>query len=700
MNIKKVIKGMVLCAVVFLLNTAGVFAGEADAERAAQLEPMENLTAISVVEPPTAADGSVNGNLRSFAASYLPEKYDTRGTIASTVKNQKPYGMCWAFTTAAGIETSLLKKGESLYDLSEAHLAYFFANRRNDPLGNTSGDKNVVSGDWREGGNQVLASIFLTTWSGMALESQMAYPTDESHTARYTATPSATLAYSASAYLTDAAFAAYSVNRVKTLIYEYGAVGLSLMVDSNYYNTETYGYCYPIEGDGANHAVTLVGWNDDYPASNFASSSGVSTDGAWIAKNSWGTSWGDGGYFYISYQNKSNYNLVAESAQTSVSYQNNYFYDGSCAFSSMDLLKTGSTAGATSIANVFRATAGNGNAEALGEVVLATNSDGNRFSIQIYTDLTDANDPTSGKAAYSSPVEYYQTYAGISTVSVPEVTLTQNSLYSVVISNIGSSGVKYLCETESVYDWVSFEVGLDKGQSFAWNSINGWSDLYNSDMCMRIKAHTRTLDAPVVTETPKSSESSDSASSETLGVPKVSVKVSSSGYNKVSWNSISGAQGYAVYRRLAGKSWSRLATLSGSGQVSYTDKKISTATVYEYAVRAYRTVSGKTVYGGYKSSGKYKSAAAVQRIRSISKSKRGFRIQWKAQKRCDGYFVYRKMGSGSWKRIATLKSGKKSVYFDNSVKNGKKYTYAVRAFVRVPYGIVSSRYVTAKAVRQ
>ena len=90
---------------------------------------------------------------------------------------------------AAVLETSLLTQGAGTYDLSEEHLAYFFANRNNDPLGNTAGDVNHHYGtddygnvDYHEGGNDLLASIFLSTWSGMTTEEDVPLATDSTHT--------------------------------------------------------------------------------------------------------------------------------------------------------------------------------------------------------------------------------------------------------------------------------------------------------------------------------------------------------------------------------------------------------------------------------------------------------------------------------------------------------------------------------------
>ena len=69
-------------------------------------------------------------------------------------------------------------------------------------------------------------------------------------------------------------------------------------VSSEYYNEETYAQYNP-DGMTPNHKVTVVGWDDNYPAENFSIT--PPGDGAWIIKNSWSDAWGDEGYFYLSY---------------------------------------------------------------------------------------------------------------------------------------------------------------------------------------------------------------------------------------------------------------------------------------------------------------------------------------------------------------------------------------------------------------
>ena len=49
-----------------------------------------------------------------------------------------------------------------------------------------------------------------------------------------------------------------------------------------------------------NHSVLIVGWDDNYSASNFNSKCRPSSDGAWLIRNSWGDCNSMGGYFWIS----------------------------------------------------------------------------------------------------------------------------------------------------------------------------------------------------------------------------------------------------------------------------------------------------------------------------------------------------------------------------------------------------------------
>lgn len=369
-------------------------------ERQAQLAPLQNL------KPMTPLD-DVDSDLSSDIATYavLPEVYDSRDeNLVTPVKFQNPFGICWAFSLISNAETSLLSQGLGCWDLSEEHLAYFFTHRTDDPLGNTPNDKYIHKGsDYHDSGNGMIASFFLSTWSGMTTEDKVPLPTDSTHTRDFSASmvPDSSLAYDTSVYMENAVFSQYEEERTKLLLSQYGSVSAMIYMDSSgrYYNPDTAASCYPSSGS-VNHAVTLVGWNDHYSKENFTSASGVQNNGAWIVKNSYDTDWGDNGYFYISYEDQSLRNLICNTATTAPAYPNNYFYDGANSSTTTFTLKTG-----YSIANIFTAKVGKGNYEQLGEIVTASKTDNASYQIQIYTDLTDPKDPASGVPAYAAPFE-------------------------------------------------------------------------------------------------------------------------------------------------------------------------------------------------------------------------------------------------------------------------------------------------------
>ena len=63
-------------------------------------------------------------------------------------------------------------------------------------------------------------------------------------------------------------FDATEIESIKEHIIKYGAGALEHNANSEYYNEETStSYCYS-ENVGANHAIAVVGWDDNYPKEN------------------------------------------------------------------------------------------------------------------------------------------------------------------------------------------------------------------------------------------------------------------------------------------------------------------------------------------------------------------------------------------------------------------------------------------------
>lgn len=456
-----------------------------DEERQAQLAPLQNLDAFT---PEPEVDSNIG--IASYALYRGTYNANEEGFVTD-VKNQRNTSLCWAFSLASNLETSLLTQEQKYYDLSEEQLAYFWANRVNDPLGNTPNDKITrTQSDYHGTGNGRVASFFLSTWSGMTTEEKVPFQSSS-------VTWPDSLAYDTSAYMEDAIFSQYTVERTKQLIMEYNSVSAMIYMLDNYYYPDTASYSCPQSGL-VNHAVTIVGWDDTYSKENFPSASGVKNDGAWIVKNSYGKNWGKNGYFYLSYEDKSITNLVSNTAVTTPAYPNNYFYDGAAAGT---VTFPGNTINnGYYVSNIFKATAGNGKDEELGEIVTAVPQDNTDFQIQVYTDLKNTSDPTSGTPAYAEPVDYTQPLAGIHTIHLnTPVKIPQGTFYSVVIRIPDGSNKFYVEKTTTSTSWFTATAGIDPNQSFFSTSGKKWYDAGNQyNCCFSVKAHTKTLDSSTV----------------------------------------------------------------------------------------------------------------------------------------------------------------------------------------------------------
>lgn len=143
----------------------------------------------------------------------------------------------------------------------------------------------------------------------------------------------------------------------------------------------------------------------------------------------------------------------------------------------------------------------------------------------------------------------------------------------------------------------------------------------------------------------------------------------------VKWSRVAGAAGYYVYRKTSTGSWSRIAELKGASTLGYTDTKASAGVTYIYTVRPY---SG-SVKGDWNSTGTLKRLADPT-VASVTNVTAGITVKWNKTAGASGYIVYRKGTSGSWTRIADVKSGSATSYTDKTASSGSTYSYTVRAY--------------------
>lgn len=150
---------------------------------------------------------------------------------------------------------------------------------------------------------------------------------------------------------------------------------------------------------------------------------------------------------------------------------------------------------------------------------------------------------------------------------------------------------------------------------------------------------------------------------------------------RVTWNKVSGANGYKVYRSTSKDSkYAAIGSTAKNSAVTFLDKKAVTGKTYYYKVRAYRNVSGKKVYGSYSATEKAKAVLSAPTLSAGSTSKTAV-LEWSKVKGADGYQVYASDSqNGTYTRIKITKGTGAT---DESLLTGKTRYYKVRAYRKV-----------------
>lgn len=240
-----------------------------------------------------------------FKLNYLLSKSnDTRYSLQDVIgdntkiRNQGSTELCWDFASLGVVETNLAlqdyKNSNALriYDFSEAHMAY--ATVRNAFFNNQVNEKGM---NRRVGasGNFYIAQNYLTNGSGAVDEHELAFENigDNIDIAKIQNNNVITTLY-------DTVEFSYRsenekpqlIQNMKSHITEYGGLYAGVyganVFDSNYYNNITGALYVDNSAVKMDHAVVIIGWDDEYSNENFNENHRPQNNGAWIAKNSWG----------------------------------------------------------------------------------------------------------------------------------------------------------------------------------------------------------------------------------------------------------------------------------------------------------------------------------------------------------------------------------------------------------------------------
>lgn len=394
---------------------------------------------------------------RIAAEVELPKHYDMRELERVTpVRDQGLYGTCWAFASLAALETTLTPQENLMFSPDHMSLCNSFSLGQN------------------EGGEYTMAIAYMASWQGPVYESDDPYGDGKTN-------PD----LKARKHLEEAQILApKDYVAIKEAIYKYGAVETSIYTQmktanswSGYYNRERATYYYNQEAT-CNHDIIIVGWDDDFPKEYFTIT--PENDGAFICKNSWGTEFGEDGYFYVSYEdaNIGTTNVVYTKLGDANNFDNIY---------QSDLLgwrgQLGYEKDQAYFANVYRA----GEDEELAAVSFYATDVDTTYQVYVVPEFEDEDSLNDRKLVAEGNFEQ----AGYYTVRLDEaVKLKDNQKFAVVV-HIQTPGAIHPVAIEYDADSRTREFDITDGEGYISLYGNKWmSAEKNKDCNLCLKAFT------------------------------------------------------------------------------------------------------------------------------------------------------------------------------------------------------------------
>ena len=393
---------------------------------------------------------TITGKVRK---GVLPKSYDLRQKErVSAVRNQKNTSTCWAQAALSALESTLLPEEKTAFDTDRMI------------------EHNAYQVDSSLGGNYMMAVSYLVSWMGPDKDGTK---TVDKHVQEV------------HFYNSD------DIDEIKWAVYQHGGVSTSIYANvstsnlskSSYYNKKKNAYCYK-GTEKPNHDVVIIGWDDQYSASNFTGK--VPGNGAFICQNSWGATFGENGVFYVSYYDTN----IGEQAVSYVRAESTDNYD---TIYQSDLCgwvgQVGYNKEKIHAANIYEAQADE-KIESAGFYALGKNT---TYQLYVVTDYRNT-------ASLASRVEVARgTFADAGYYTIPfdhAYSVKEGEKFAIVVV-LSTPGMNHPMAIEYEKDALTKHVTISDGEGYISNNGLDWEsveDTAKGNLCL--KAYGKKVEQP------------------------------------------------------------------------------------------------------------------------------------------------------------------------------------------------------------
>lgn len=478
---KKIISLIIIVVITFSFFSINCYASEEESS----IAPItaNNLLVNDGIDHLVVNDNTNNDNLLAYGASYIPDDY-----ILTDVKLQEQQ-TCWLYSAMACAEILYAKKYGVKNSFSENHAL----NVLTDDLKVMNGyelDTEIAgfnSIKREEGGNFEVAMQYMTNWNNPIISSNL-ISWNSMIDSNLQDNNSDIFNSSAESRInvTDTKFIANDKDTIKRNIVNYGAVYSSMYFDDSVYTVNN-GKCYYnnlLSPDYyLNHAITIVGWDDNYSKDNFSDLllyKKPVTDGAWLVRNSNETS-ANGGYFWLSYCEMS-LNAMDFKPSVILNVENASSNKKMLSYDFIKLSSSYLAEDTAAMANIYDTSVLDENLKKITEVMTYLKSDGCQYKVFI-VNANNINELPTNLDDYTTVAEGSYAGEGYLTIKLNNggYSIEHGKKYAIIIQTIPTEedNITHYCyETSSGLG--EFEIHENESLVFqeGYNNDN-WKDNYS-----------------------------------------------------------------------------------------------------------------------------------------------------------------------------------------------------------------------------